>query len=148
MVGRSIAATLAGGKALTRLLALSLLAGFIASFVAWGEAHACPPGAKPHHASPQNKLRSIDVAGKQTLTAAEAPAFALTPSLRGGCGGTSPAADPCGKSGCCSADAAIAGLKDNGLADVHLPASYNAPLQDHLTSAQRAPHFRPPQIAV
>jgi hypothetical protein len=147
MVGRSIAAAMAGRSAFLRLLAASLLAAFVVSLTAWIEARACPPDAKSHHATAQHKLRSADVIGKQVLTVSEATLATSVSLAKGGCGGVSSTADPCCKSGCCSAGVAIADLGGDAPLNLHLPATYKARTQDQLSPLPPPTHFRPPQNA-
>jgi hypothetical protein len=148
MVRGSIAAAVPGREALWRLLAASLLAAFVLSSSGWSAAQACPAGTKSHHAAAQHKLKSNDIIGKHVVMAAVRAAVSPVAFAGHRCGGSSSTADSSCKAGCCSAGVAMTDPGRDGLADVHLPASYNARVQGRLTSIQPPAHFRPPQFMV
>jgi hypothetical protein len=146
MVARSITAAIQERGAFLRVVVASLLTALVLSLTAGDRAFACPPGTKTHHATLQQKLRSVDVIGLLVLTASNT--YAPAAYVNDGCGGVPSGADPCCKSGCCSAGAAIADIACDGSLDLQMPATYNGHIQDRLTPSASPTHFRPPQSAI
>jgi hypothetical protein len=146
MLGGSRATVSHRRGAARRLLAASLAALFVLVVLvlsgAAGEAQACPPGTKSHHAATKDQPRTSVVAAHPW----SGKYLGTEPVVIGHCcGGSSSSADASCKAGCCSSGAAVAAQAPDGRDCFDIPTSYFLPAQGDLTSLAPPAHFRPPQ---
>ena len=127
----------------TSLAALFLLVVLILSGAA-GEAQACPPGTKSHHAATKSQPKASVVAAHPW----SGKSLGQKPIVIGHCcGGSSSSADASCKAGCCSSGVAVAAQAPHGRDCFDIPTRYFLPAQGDLTSLAPPAHFRPPQVA-
>jgi hypothetical protein len=153
MIGGSRASHLQRGGTPWRFAA-ALLAALITLFVmgSSGDALACPPGTKSHHATIKHK------ANKHKAKAATLTAHVVSVSSRSAaqnsasighcCDGTSSSAGSSCKASCCSTGSAIADVNLDGAPFFEIPISYFFCRQGDLSSLEPASHFRPPEFSI
>ena len=146
MIGGSNASNLQGGGTTWRLAA-AMLAALITLLVIApsGDALACPPGTKSHHATTKHKAKAVTVSAHVVSMSNRSVAQNST-SIGHCCGGTSSSAGSSCKASCCSAG--IADVNLDGVPFFAIPISYLSCRQGEFSSLAPASHFRPPQQTI
>jgi|KBSSwiStaDraftv2_1062776.scaffolds.fasta_scaffold235057_2 hypothetical protein len=148
MSGEPRAGNMLGQGATWRLGVASVVAAFALVLMGWvGEAHACPPGTKSHHATIKHHAKTAVVSARMQLTSGNS--FGKKSVAIGHCcGGTSSSADSGCKTSCCSSGVAVAEPAADGLDYFDVPTGYLRLVQGSMTSTAPPAHFRPPQLAI